>query len=401
MEKEHMLGGRRVILGYGAAIAAVVVMTLIRLSVHGVLEDKSKFIAFVPAVIFAAWFGGLGPGIVALVLASVAGNYYFAYPSGNFGVTDPGDILSFILFLTIGAFLIGFNESQRRARDQVRRLLEKTEEQNRRLEETEREVRALNTSLEERVEERTQELAAANRELEGFCYSIAHDMRTALRGIVVNARQGGDGLATNNSNEVRDGLVGVENAALYMSDLVDDLLSFARLGKRKIKPQEVDLTAIAQRTAAALMTEPWSCQELQFEIEPGLTAQGDPELLLTVMFNLMENAVKFCEPGQIALVKVGQEIHDGRRVFFVRDNGIGFNMKYVHKLFQPFQRLHRDVDFPGTGIGLANAKRVIERHGGEIWAEGEPGHGASFYFTFDRPGANGRGVSKALGGATD
>lgn len=238
-------------------------------------------------------------------------------------------------------------------------------------------LRQANLELESRVQERTVDLMAKIAELEGFTYSISHDMRTPLRSIVSNARivleEEGDRVSAHG----RDGLERLAASALKMARLIDDLLQFARIGGQVPSREECDLSELAERTAAEILqSDPH--YEGTVTVTPGLVAQCDARLTGLIVHNLIENAFKYRKPGLPARIEVGKR-EDG--VFYVRDQGIGFDMRFEHKLFALFERLHRDVEYPGTGIGLANVKRVVERHGGRTWAESKPGEGATFFFT--------------------
>jgi len=165
-----------------------------------------------------------------------------------------------------------------------------------------------------------------------------------------------------------------------MSDLVDDLLSLSRITRADVKKQVVDISHLAEEILRELQeAEPE--RRVTITVEPGLSAKGDKTLLKAVLVNLSDNAWKFSSKEEQADIKVGQTIMDGEDVFFVKDNGVGFNMAYADKLFGAFQRLHGVDEFPGTGIGLASVQRIVSRHGGRIWAESEVGKGATFYFT--------------------
>lgn len=239
-------------------------------------------------------------------------------------------------------------------------------------------VRA-NTDLERRVDERTAALVAKVTELEGFSYSVSHDMRTPLRSIVSNAHivleEEGDSL----SRSGREGLIRLSASAMKMAQLVDDLLAFARLGVEEPRRIRCDLSEIVRLTGEDLARH-LDC-EIKLVVTPGVFVDADPRLLGLAIQNLLENACKYRKRDTAAQIWFGTE-HDGERtIYFVRDSGIGFDMAYAPKIFRAFERLHRDGEYPGTGIGLANVKRIIERHGGEVWAESSPGEGATFFFT--------------------
>ena len=237
-------------------------------------------------------------------------------------------------------------------------------------------VQALNRTLEARVALRTRELSHANRELEAFAYSVSHDLRAPLRSI--------DGFSRLLSERYQDAidetglgyLQRIRNASARMSDLIDALLKMSRVSRGELKYVEVDLSAVAREVAAELRNgEPQ--RQVAFEIQPGLVVRGDPALLRTLMDNLLGNAWKFTRGREDARIEVGAG-PEGE--LFVRDNGAGFAPEYAAKLFRPFQRLHSETEYPGHGIGLATVKRIVERHGGSIRAEGAVEQGATFWF---------------------
>lgn len=244
----------------------------------------------------------------------------------------------------------------------------------RELAESERRLRALSADLEHRVEARTADLKNALDELSGFTYSISHDLRAPIRAIVSSSRILIEDYAGQLSPE---GLAELDRQAVAgqkLGRLVDDLLEYARLGGDRLRRGPVDVSALAERAVAHLGE---MGENAEFRIEPGLVAFADPEMLEIVLTILFDNAGKYRKPGTRANIAFGR---DGD-AFSVRDDGIGFDMVYVDKLFQPFERLHRDQAYKGTGIGLANARRIIERHGGRIWSESKPGEGSTFRFT--------------------
>lgn len=248
------------------------------------------------------------------------------------------------------------------------------------LRQAEREIRALNANLERRVDERTRELAAANRELQEFIYSVSHDLRTPLRAVdgfsQTVIEDYGEVLGEQGQGDLRR----VRKAAQRMGELIDALLSLSRLRGGRVALADVDLSVLARRAAAELMSaDPERTVELK--IADGLVAEADAALLAIVVENLLSNAWKFTAGESEARIEVGVEKREGRPVFFVRDNGCGFDPAYAHKLFTPFQRLHAADEYSGTGIGLATVARVLERMGGSYWAESRPGEGATFFFT--------------------
>jgi len=242
------------------------------------------------------------------------------------------------------------------------------------------EIRQLNAELEQRVRDRTAELEATNKELEAFSYSVSHDLRAPLRAI--------DGFSTALlrhypqvlDDRGKDYLNRVRAAAQRMAQLIDDILGLSRAGRVEMRVERVDLTEMAADIVADLRkTQPK--RRVEVTIEPGMVVTADPHLLRIALDNLLGNAWKFTANRDAARIEVGAIEQNGERVYFVRDNGAGFDATYADKLFSPFQRLHSDVEFPGTGIGLALVRRILRRHGGTIWAEGAVDEGAVFYFT--------------------
>ena len=241
-------------------------------------------------------------------------------------------------------------------------------------------LQTLNSELEDRVEERTSELLSLNHELESFNFSIAHDLRTPLRGINGYSRVLLDEYGKTLDETGRRYLQRVEENATIMGELIDALLSLSQLGRGELHLGPVDLSAIAVETALELQSrEP--DREVQFEVAPGLSAWGDYTLLRTVVTNLLENAWKFSRDIEHARVSVGMEWSEEGWVYHVRDNGAGFDPAHAGKLFEPFQRLHRPGEFEGRGVGLATVERIVKRHGGRVWAEAMVGKGATVYFT--------------------
>ncbi len=244
----------------------------------------------------------------------------------------------------------------------------------------EEKIHRLNAELELRVIERTAQLEAANKELESFSYSVSHDLRSPLRGIDGFSRTLMDEYADVLDETGRNYLQRIRAATQRMGQLIDDLLELARVTRSEMRRVPVDLTAQA-RLIAQELRDSQPQREAEFLIAPGLTTSADPVLLRVVLMNLLGNAWKFTGRQPHTHIEVGSLVHEGKPVFLVRDNGAGFDMTYADKLFAPFQRLHPQREFPGTGIGLATVHRIVHRHGGRIWAESRVGQGATFYFS--------------------
>jgi PAS domain S-box-containing protein len=241
-------------------------------------------------------------------------------------------------------------------------------------------VRALNAELEERVRERTAELEAANQELEAFSYSASHDLRTPLRSIDGFSRA----LAEEYADRLDDTACGyldrIRRATDRMSELIDDLLRLSRVTRHDMLRAPVDLSALAQRIGARLR-DAYPDHSVRFTVQPGMRVVGDAHLLELMLENLLGNAWKFTAKRPEPAVTFARTDTAAEPVWLVRDNGVGFDMRYATRLFRPFERLHSEREFPGTGIGLATVQRVVQRHGGRIWAEARENVGATFYFT--------------------
>jgi PAS domain S-box-containing protein len=242
----------------------------------------------------------------------------------------------------------------------------------------EEEIRKLNSELNQKVAE----LSTANRELESFSYSVSHDLRAPLRHIDGFARILKEEHASQLSEEGIRYLDRVLQAANHMGQLVDDLLNPARIGRKEMARQRVQLGELVREAMADLPPEV-SARQTEWRIEPLAEVDCDPGLVKLVLVNLLSNAVKFTKDRQPAVIEVGTRETEKGKAFMVRDNGVGFDPKYADKLFGVFQRLHRQEDFAGTGIGLATVQRIVHRHGGEVWAESSPGKGAAFFFTLE------------------
>jgi signal transduction histidine kinase len=256
------------------------------------------------------------------------------------------------------------------------------------LEDRTREVTALNADLDQRVQERTRELAVVNGELEAFSYSVAHDLRAPLRAMDgfsrILAEEWGPRLEPDAQR-----LIGrVRANATHMGALVDDLLSFSRLGRQALKRGPTEPEALVHEAMAVLHTEQEG-RRVDLSIGPLPACQGDPALLKQVFVNLLGNALKFTRKRDVARIEVGCRTGEGECAYFVRDNGAGFDMRYAGKLFGVFQRQHRMEEYEGTGVGLAIVQRIVHRHGGRVWAEATVDAGATIFFTLEGRGLDG------------
>lgn len=249
---------------------------------------------------------------------------------------------------------------------------------------TENELNDYRRHLEKLVDERTKALLSSNRELQSYSYSIAHDLRSPVRAIIgfsqILQAEARDKLSSTQMQELQR----VINAGKRMSLLIDDILELSKINRTAIQPKSVDLTTLAHgildEWGRALNTDRVQCQ-----IEPGMLVEGDARLVDLLIRNLLSNAIKYSSKTEIARIRVGKTTINGEIVYFVADNGVGFDMRFADKVFQPFQRLHREAEFEGTGVGLAIARRVVDRHLGRIWIESKIAEGTTVYFTLVKP----------------
>ncbi|HZR57642.1 MAG TPA: ATP-binding protein [Terriglobales bacterium] len=259
------------------------------------------------------------------------------------------------------------------------------------------EVNKLNKDLERRVAERTQQLDAVNKELEAFSYSVAHDLRAPLRHINGFSKILEDDYGPTLEAEARHYLASIRNAAKNMGQLVDDLLKMGQIGRQELVCRPTNLKSLVEFAVRDLQLE---CEEREIDWRIGeLPAiECDPGLMKQVFVNLLSNAVKYTRRCEKAIIETGQVTLQGAPTIFVRDNGAGFDQQYAHKLFGVFQRLHRAEEFEGTGVGLATVQRIIQKHGGRIWAEAEVNKGATFFFALTAKQGSANAVKSTTAG---
>lgn len=244
----------------------------------------------------------------------------------------------------------------------------------------ETEVQKLNRNLEKRIKERTVELENLNRELESFAYSISHDLRSPLRSMQGFSSAILEDYENKLDKNGKNYLNRIVNASEHMGQLIDALLKLSRVIRQNLKKEKINLSNIANKIASDLrLREPK--RKIKFLIEPNMNANGDPNLIYLALENLFNNAWKFTSKNPNGIIEFNQSEDNNHTVFYLKDNGVGFEKDHADKLFKPFQRHHHD--FEGTGIGLATVDRIIKRHGGQIWGDGKVNEGATFYFTLE------------------
>ncbi len=377
---------RRLGLAVGS-IAAATVLTLVVYQVHAPAAPRFGPFFFLLAVLACAWRGGYLAGIASVAAMAAVGAFVTRR------AVNPTQIdfyrMSLLLLISCG---VSWIESHRRRLEsdlragveqktaELKAVVADLEREVHERKTAEEEVRRLNHLLERRVDERTRQLEISNMELESFSYSVSHDLRAPLRSIDGFSRILLGTCDEKFDDEERSLFQRILAATTRMNDLIDDLLNLSRVTRTSMTAEPVDLSDLAIRVADGLRSDhPES--KAQFVIEPGITAACDSHLIEVVLQNLMENAWKFSSLSSDPRIEFGSTSVHGERALFVRDNGAGFDPAYKSKLFAPFQRLHCQEEFPGTGIGLATVSRIVHRHGGWITAESQPGKGATFLFT--------------------
>lgn len=279
--------------------------------------------------------------------------------------------LGLLILAAAAAFCVSLHRQRQRDAAAMAALLE-----------SQSELRRINADLEQRVAEGARQLEAVNRELESFSYAVSHDLRAPLRSMSGFSQILQESAPPELDEKSTHYLQRIHEAGQRMSSLIDDLLGLSRIGRSEMTVRPVSLSQLCDDAAAAVRSR-YPGHDVAVEIAPDLQVDADARLLRIAMECLLNNAWKFTAHAAQARVVVGVQPGDAGPVYFVRDNGLGFDMAYVNKLFTPFQRLH--PDFPGSGIGLATAQRILARHGGRIWAEAAPNQGATFYFTLPQP----------------
>jgi signal transduction histidine kinase len=373
-------------LWYGAApyflsiisVAAALAVRLLLQHLGVVGASEMRMTLFLYAIAVSAWYLGTGPGVVAAILSGLVYDYFLRDSHHSLRLT-PEQVPFYVAFVLFAVIVTRFTAVRRRVERELLHSRDGLHNEVIERRTREEQIRELN----EQLEKRSAELEASNKELEAFAYSISHDLRAPLRHMVGFSELLGQHAATALDEKSRRYTTTILDAAKRMGALIDDLLAFSRIGREETRASTLSLRQLVNevveemRPDLAGRTVSWRIGDL-----PDLYC--DRSMLRMVFMNLITNAIKFTLPRERAEIEIGS-FEDARGlVLFVRDNGVGFDMKYSNKLFRVFQRLHRSEEFEGTGIGLATVQRIIQRHGGTVWAEGSVNGGATFFLAVPR-----------------
>jgi signal transduction histidine kinase len=375
---------------YGLSLVSVAIAVGVAFALQYCEFSDVELPVFTVAIALATWYGGVGPSVLAVLLCSTCFDYFFTEPYYSFDMTGR-DIAHFFVFDIWAAIVVSFFVVRRRTEAdlrQVRDNLQLEVDQRRRRED---EIRKLNQELGDRAAE----LEVINKELESFTYSVSHDLRAPLRHMVgyseLLQRQASSLLDDKSQRFIRT----IMDSAKRMGKLIDDLLAFSRIGRAETNKADVDLERLVREVVAEI-GQNTKGRDIAWKIGPLPVCNGDRSMLKLVMVNLVSNAVKFTSRRKSAEIEIGCIEADKAEVeVFVRDNGAGFDMQYVNKLFGVFERLHLSEQFEGTGIGLATVHRIIRRHGGKVRGEGAVDQGATFYFSLPRVQVGAERTTKA------
>jgi signal transduction histidine kinase len=367
---------RSPILRYGIAVVSVAVATALALTIQELQFRDVELPLLVLVIGLVTWHTGTGPAVVAVVLSTAIFNYLFVEPLYTFYVS-PREIPYFLLFVLSAVIVASFSAVRRRIEDNLRHARDQLEDELQQRRQRDAEIRNLNQQLTLRAAE----LVTANKELESFAYSVSHDLRAPLRHLVGYSELLQKHTSGSLDEKGQRYVQTILEAAKRMGNLIDDLLAFSRIGRAETRATAVDLQQLVADVASEVGAQA-SSKDISWNIGALPVCYGDRALLRVALVNLLSNAVKFSSTRRPATVQIGSvDGHGDQSEIFVRDNGVGFDMRYVDKLFGVFQRLHRADEFEGTGIGLATVQRIVHRHGGTVRAEGTIDQGATFYFT--------------------
>jgi len=366
------------LLRYGLAVVSVAIALGMALPLQAYGFRDVELPLFALAIVLTAWHAGIGPSVLAVALSVACFDFFFTEPYYSFTVSIR-DLANFLLFVVWGVIAASFVVVRRRVEEDLRQARDALEVEAEQRRQREDEIRRLNRELAHRATE----LEASNKELESFAYSVSHDLRAPLRHLV-----GYSELLQKHASSLDDKsrryIQMILESAKRMGNLIDDLLAFSRIGRAEPTKTRVSLEQLVNEVVAEIQQDTKG-RDIAWKISSLPICYGDRSMLKLVVINLISNAVKFTRMRQQAEIEIGcVNGNDDEPEVFVRDNGAGFDMQYVNKLFGVFQRLHLAEEFEGTGIGLATVQRIIHRHGGKVRGEGVVDRGAIFYFSLPK-----------------
>ena len=368
------------ILRYGFAVVSVVAATAIALAIQEYQFRDVELPLLVLVIGLVTWYAGTGPAVVAVLLATAVFSYLFVEPIYSFYVSAR-DLPYFLIFVLSASIVASFSAVRRHIEDNLRHARDRLEIELEQRQQRDAEIRKLNQD----ITLRAAELVAANKELESFAYSVSHDLRAPLRHLVGYSQLLQKHASSSLDDKSQRYPQTILEAGKRMGNLIDDLLAFSRIGRAESKTTAVDLQQLVKEVVSEIGAQTKG-QDVSWNIGALPVCYGDRSLLKLVVVNLLSNAVKFSSTRHPAKIEIGSvDGNADKSEIFVKDNGVGFDMQYVDKLFGVFQRLHRADEFEGTGIGLATVQRIVHRHGGTVRAEGTLDQGAAFYFSLPKP----------------
>jgi signal transduction histidine kinase len=369
---------RSPVLRYGFSVVSVAIGLGLALTFQYYQFRDVEVPVLALSIALTTWYAGAGPSALAIVLSTACFDYFFTEPFYSFSVSSK-DLPYFFVFLAWGLIVASFSAVRRRIEDSLRQARDHLQVEADQRKRREDEIRTLNKELVKRATE----LETSNNELESFAYSVSHDLRAPLRHVVgyseLLQKQASSLLDEKSRRYTRT----ILESAKRMGNLIDDLLAFSRIGRAETKKTLASLDQLVKEGVAEIRLDTGG-RDIVWKIHPLPVCYGDRSMLRLVIGNLLSNAVKFTRMRAQAEIEIGCADGEDEVEVFVRDNGAGFDMQYVDKLFGVFQRLHLPEEFEGTGIGLATVRRIIHRHGGEVRAEGGVDQGATFYFSLPK-----------------
>jgi signal transduction histidine kinase len=373
---ELQRGGPAIRYGFSVVSVALGLGLSLTFQHYGVQNVESP--PFSLAIVLTAWYAGIGPSVVAVVLSATCFNYFLTEPLYTFEINSE-DLPNFFLFMLWAIITAGFVSVRRRTESDLRDTRDSLQVELEQRKRREDEIRKLNNELAKRA----RDLETSNSELESFAYSVSHDLRAPLRHVVGFSellQKQASSLLDEKSRRYTQTIL---ESSKRMGNLIDDLLAFSRIGRAETKNTLVSLDQLVKEGVAEIGQDTRG-RDIVWKIDPLPVCYGDRSMLKLVIGNLLSNSIKFTRMRARAEIEIGCVGGENEVEVFVRDNGAGFEMQYVDKLFGVFQRLHLQEEFEGTGIGLATVRRIIHRHGGEVRAEGAVDQGATFFFSLPK-----------------